>query len=154
MALLDDTILALIARFVVDDLDQLDVADEIFLKQQIEELQNHIGDASEDQRNVIVLDWIRKHAESYREQWSKKTFSDILIRQRCSDCPLIHLGPEAVCSIHQGWLRILQEYIDGDIDSEDYVKHSLQLLQEHKQELKVSTIEALHRRRPTPAQSR
>ncbi|MCW9013744.1 MAG: hypothetical protein OQL06_08165 [Gammaproteobacteria bacterium] len=140
MAVLDDSILALIARFVVDDIDHLSISDEKFLQQQVAEIKNQIGDVPDDQRQRLVLAWIQEHAERYREEWKRKSFSELPLSQRCSDCPIIHNSHISHCMIHKKWTRLLHDYINGNLDSEKYINETLHLLDAHKNKLKISQI--------------
>jgi hypothetical protein len=142
MSPLDDPTLALIARFVVDDIEELSVSDEKFLRHQLIEIQNHIEDAPVEQRQQMVMDWIREHAENYRSDWQKKTITDSLLKKRCRDCPLVHGGKGTHCDIHQRWLVLLNDYLKGKLETTEYVDQTLELLQQHKDELKVSRISA------------
>lgn len=40
------------------------------------------------------------------------------------------------CQIHREWLELLQQYVADDLDSKQYVKDSLELLNRHKKDLK------------------
>lgn len=140
MTILDDSMLALIARFVVDDVEKLSVSDEHFLKHQLLEIKNHIEDVPREQRQKVVLDWIHDHAEQYRKQWQKKAITQLLLHKRCSDCPLIDDGSSSNCAIHGKWTELLKDYLAAKVDSEEYVEESLSILDEHKQELKISRI--------------
>ena len=90
MCILDDPVLALIARFVVDDLDNLSVSDEAFLKTQVETICTHVEDAPVEEQQRLALSWITEHAEQYRRDWHRKTLSRYVADKRCRDCPLIH----------------------------------------------------------------
>ena len=50
MCVIDDPMLALIARFVVEDIDNLSISDEIFLQHQVAEIGSYIEDAPSNQR--------------------------------------------------------------------------------------------------------
>ncbi|MFW2374221.1 MAG: hypothetical protein ACN4GM_13935 [Gammaproteobacteria bacterium] len=140
MTILDDSLLALIARFVVDDIKNLSIPDEKFLKHQLLEIKSHIEDVPKEQQQKIILQWIHEHAEQYRKQWQHKAITQILLHKRCSDCPLIDDGSSSHCAIHDKWIGLLKEYLAGMLDSEQYVVESLRILDEHKQELKISRI--------------
>lgn len=77
MGVIDDPMLALIARFVVEDIDNLCIPDEIFLQQQVDEIKCHIGGADGEERHRLALQWITEHAERYRREWQKKELSRI-----------------------------------------------------------------------------
>jgi hypothetical protein len=66
MGVIDVPMLALIARFVVEDID------EVFLQQQVDEIKRHVGDAEGDELHRLALQWIREHVEHYRREWQKR----------------------------------------------------------------------------------
>ena len=140
MTILDDSLLALIARFVVDDIENLSIPDEKFLKHQVLEIKNHIEEVPKEQQQKIILEWIHEHAEQYRKQWQHKAITQILLHKRCSDCPLIDDGSSSNCAIHGKWIELLKDYLAGKLDSEKYITESLRILEDHKQELKISRI--------------
>jgi len=58
MCIIDDPMLALIARFVVEDIDSISISDETYLQHQIAEIRSHIENAlnlSQLHRTVICL---------------------------------------------------------------------------------------------------
>lgn len=140
MAKIDDPVLALIARFVVDDLDDLSISDEVFLQNQVEEIFSHIKHAPEEQRQHLALAWIKDHAERYRQNWIRNSLSRCVSDKRCTDCPLRHGRSSEYCSIHSKWVILLNEYITGKIDSEEYIEETLHVLNQYKNELKVSAL--------------
>lgn len=142
MTILDDSLLALIARFVVDDIEKLSISDEKFLKHQVMEIKNHIEHVPREQQQKVILEWIHEHAEQYRKQWQHKAITQVLLHKRCSDCPLIDNSSSRNCAIHEQWLGLVKDYLAGKIDSEQYVVESLHLLEDHKQELKITRIAA------------
>jgi hypothetical protein len=140
MSIIDDPMLALIARFVLGDIDNLGVSDEEFLQHQVAAIKEHIGDAPPELRQQLALEWIKEHAEQYRREWQRRTLSRVALEQRCADCPLIHEDPSSSCAIHDKWLLLLQQYIDGDISSDNYVEETLDLLGTHKLSLKITAV--------------
>ena len=140
MTLLNDAMLALIARFVVDDLDHLSISDEQFLQQQIDEIKSHVSHLPKEQQQKYIFEWIEQRAENYRNEWLRKKLTQLLVKQRCSDCPLINDGSNSNCIIHQSWVELLKDYMSGKIDSEHYVEEALQLLGEHKEDLKIACV--------------
>ena len=143
MSIIDDPVLALIARFVVDDLENLGITDEAFLKSQVETIRSHVGDVPEEEQQQSVLGWITEHAESYRQNWLRNALSRNVTNRRCRDCPLLHgsgTAGKGFCAIHSKWVILLHEYIDNKIDSEQYVAETLHILNLHKNDLKVSEI--------------
>ena len=140
MCILDDPLLALIARFVVDDLDNLSVSDEAFLKSQVAAVRSHVGHAPVEQQQQLALGWIKEHAESYRQDWQKKTLSKVVAEKRCNDCPLIRDNTNAFCTIHDKWVILLNEYVSNKIDSAKYIEETLAILTRNKNDLKISGL--------------
>ena len=143
MSVVDDPMLALIARFVVEDIHDLRISDEAFLKQQVREIKRHVGDAEGEERHLLAMQWISEHAAHYRREWQKKELSRIVLDKRCADCPLAHRGTnKPCCIIHNRWVALLRQYLDNRISSEKYVEKTLDLLYQHKEDLKISSISA------------
>ena len=141
MGVIDDPMLALIARFVVEDIDNLCIPDEIFLQQQVDEIKCHIGGADGEERHRLALQWITEHAERYRREWQKKELSRITLNKRCADCPLVRRNTnKPFCTIHNRWASLLREYLADQITSERYVEKTLNLLNQHKENLKITAI--------------
>lgn len=141
MGVIDDPMLALIARFVVEDIDNLGIPDEIFLQHQADEIKRYVGAATGEKRHELALEWIREYAEHYRREWQKKELSKIVLDRRCEDCPLVHRGSnKPYCTIHSRWVVLLKEYLDNRISSERYVEETLDLLNHQKANLKISAI--------------
>jgi hypothetical protein len=108
MDIIDDQMLALIARFVVDDIDNLSVSDEMFLQHQVAEIRSYVENAPREQQKQLALAWIKEHAEHYRQEWLRKTFSKAVLDRRCADCPLIHNSPKPFCIIHSRWFLLIK----------------------------------------------
>jgi hypothetical protein len=140
MCIIDDPMLALIARFVVEDIDNLSISDEMFLKQQVAEVSSYIENAPGKQQQQLALEWIKDHAEQYRQEWRKRTFSKVVLDKRCTDCPLIHDSSKSSCIIHSRWTVLLKEYVADKVDSDIYIEETLNLLNQNKTNLKVSAI--------------
>ena len=140
MFIIDDPMLALIARFVAKDIDNLNLSDETFLQDQISEVRRHIERSPKKQQQQLALEWIKEYAEQYRHEWRRRTFSKAVFDKRCADCPLIHDSPSSVCIIHSKWVSILKEYVDDEIGSDEYIEETLNLLEQNKTNLKVSAI--------------
>ncbi len=140
MCIIDDPMLALIARFVVEDIDNLSISDEIFLQHQIAEIRSYIENAPREQQQQLALAWIKEHAEQYRQKWQRRAFSKILLDKTCADCPLIHDCSKSFCIIHSRWTALLNECIADEISSDKYIEESLNLLNQHKTNLKISAI--------------
>jgi hypothetical protein len=132
--------LALIARFVVEDIDNLSISDEIFLQHQVAEIGSYIENAPEKQQQQLALAWIKEHAEQYRQEWRKKKFSKVVLDKRCVDCPLIHVSSKSSCIIHRRWGVLLKEYVADEIESDIYIEEALNLLNQNKTNLKISAI--------------
>lgn len=140
MDIIDDPMLALMARFVIDDIENLNLSEEEFLQHQILEIKNNIEHAPKEQRQQLALAWIREHAEKYRKDWRRRTISKMVLEKRCADCPLIHDGSMSHCAIHGRWVILINEYMADKISSETYIKETLDLLTQHKESLKISRI--------------
>ena len=140
MRIIDDPMLALIARFVIDDIADLNISDETFLQHQLTEIRSHIEKAPKEQQQKLVLEWIKEYAERYRQDWQKNTLSKVVLNKRCTDCPLIRDGSTSYCVIHSKWVALLEKYVSDKIDSEKYIEETLDLLTQHKSELKISEI--------------
>lgn len=143
MSVIDDPMLALIARFVVEDIYNLRIPDKVFLQEQVDEIRRYVGDAQGEERHLMAMQWVREHAEHYRREWQKRELSRIVRDKRCADCPLVHHGTnKPYCTIHRRWVALLREYLADQIGSKRYVEETLNLLKHHKENLKVSTISA------------
>ena len=140
MCILDDPMLALIARFVVEDIDNLSVSDEIYLQHQVAEIRSYIENSPGEQQQQLALAWIKEHAKQYRQEWQRKTFSKVAPNKRCTDCPLAQDGSNSSCFIHGRWVVLLKEYIADEISSDIYVEETLNLLNQNKTNLKISAI--------------
>lgn len=140
MLIIDDPMLALIARFVAKDIDNLNVSDETFLQDQITEIRRHIERSPKTQQQQLTLEWIKEYAEQYRHEWRRRTFSKAVFDKRCADCPLIHDSSSSACIIHSKWVALLKEYVDDEIGSDEYIEETLNLLEQNKTNLKVSAI--------------
>ena len=140
MLIIDDPMLALIARFVAKDIDNLNVSDETFLQDQITEIRRHIERSPKTQQQKLALEWIKEYAEQYRHEWRRRTFSKAVFDKRCADCPLIHDSSSSVCIIHSKWVALLKKYVDDEIGSDEYIEETLNLLEQNKTNLKVSAI--------------
>ena len=137
MSIVDDPLLALIVRFVTHD-EEIDASDQEFAQRQLATLKSYVAGFPESERSERAMEWVEKHAESYRRDWQKKVVTHHMINQRCPDCPLMRSENGAsTCVIHTEWLRLLQEYLGDEIDSRQYVADSLELLREHKNDLKL-----------------
>ena len=134
-SIINDSLLSLIIRFVGGNKD-INFCDNEFIQKQINDIQNHIERYPTEEQNYQALVWIERYAKTYREQWEKEIITRELRYQRCIDCPLTNTSDHA-CQIHQEWLDLLQSYIQGGINSRQYVEQALHLLDDHKQVLKL-----------------
>ncbi|MEH6472968.1 MAG: hypothetical protein V7752_17145 [Halopseudomonas sp.] len=142
MTIVDDPLLALIVRFVVNN-DEIEANDEEFCQCQIRTLNAYVSGFPVAQQEVKALEWIEQHAEVYRRQWQKRVVQHRAPDRQCHDCPLNLDGQTEHCSVHGEWLSLLSLYSKEKLTSTEYVRNTLQLLQNHKQELKVITIKNL-----------
>ena len=140
--MLDEPTLALIARFVVKDFDEISLPEEVLLNSQYDMLRSRISCVPTEKQEDIILEWIIDHAEQYREQWRQGVFGRMLFTKRCLDCPLVHSGPEKFCGFHSRWEILLNEYVGGKINSHDFTNNCLQLLNENEDRLKISSLNA------------
>lgn len=140
--MLDEPTLALIARFVVKDFDEISLPEEVLLNSQYDMLRSRISCVPTEKQEDIILEWIIDHAKQYREQWRQGVFGRMLFTKRCLDCPLVHSGPEKFCGIHSRWEILLNEYVGGKINSHDFTNNCLQLLNENEDRLKISSLNA------------
>ena len=140
MCIIDDPMLALIARFVVEDIDNISISDEMYLHQQVDEIRSYIENAPEEQQQKLALAWIKEHAEQYRQEWQRRTLSKIVLDKRCVDCPLINDSSKSSCVIHSRWVVLLNEYTADEIGSDIYIEETLNLLNQNKTNLKISAI--------------
>ena len=74
MKSLDDPTLALIARFVIEDVDKLRLSDEQYMRHQLTEIKKQIEKFPAQQQEQFALDWIRENAERYPAALAKKKF--------------------------------------------------------------------------------
>lgn len=151
MDIADDPMLALIVRFV-GDITHLDESNTDFLVQQTTAVEKYVASFPSRERNARALEWIETYAKEYRQQWQRRTALQAAARTRCPDCPLTGGEPCLPCAIHDRWLQLVRRYAANGMSSSEYVKRSLQLLNEHKTELRVHHIVAHpHRTVPPPA---
>jgi len=86
MCIIDDPVLALIARFVVEDIGNPGVSDEMYLQYQVAETSRYIENASGKQLQKLALAWIKGHAERYRQEWQRGACSKIVLNS-ATICP-------------------------------------------------------------------
>ena len=148
MNIIDDSTLALITRFIGDERHP-DLSDAEFLLQQITAIEQYVALFPATERQQRALEWIANHARHYRQQWQKQAAATALAHARCADCPLDGGKRSKPCAVHRRWLQLLRRYAAGEISSHGYVEASLELLNHHKQQLKVSKIQQPVRRTAT-----
>ena len=139
--IVDDPLLALIARFIGTEADP-DPAGEAFLPRQIAAIQAYVSGFPEQERDARDLEWVKDHARQYRQQWQIHVVSEQLAATRCPDCPLVGDRDPAQCEIHELWSDLLQRYVNHEISSTEYVESTLDLLAQHKSRLRVSRHDA------------
>ena len=138
---IDDPMLALIARFA-GCCSKLDVSEESFLRQQLDEIRRYVGSAPKEQTQEKALEWIAGNAERYRDDWKTKLIASEASSNRCPDCPLEDQGGSGRCEIHDRWLEVLNLYVEGETSSRQYVEDALDLLRSHKERLRRSLSRA------------
>ncbi|MCW8945231.1 MAG: hypothetical protein OQL27_10695 [Sedimenticola sp.] len=150
MFVVDDPILALITRFVIDT-SEIKSEDEHFLERQVEALKRHLGGFPESEQQPKAMEWIARHAEQYRLQWQKRVVKSRAVHVRCVDCPINTQGSDTQCTIHFKWLELLTGYAADEMTAVKYVEAALQVLQEHKAELMVRTKQQAEERQQLAA---
>ncbi len=136
MFIVDDPLLALILRFVINT-DGASSANEEFLKRQLKAIKRYLTQFPTEEQGPKVMQWIERHAERYRDDWQRRSISKNTVYLRCDDCPLAVLDAAEHCEIHEQWLYLLRQYTAGQIGSTNYVENALDLLRDHKEELKL-----------------
>ena len=139
MFVVDDPMLALIARFIVD-VDNLEMSNEEFLQQQVQSIKTYVSRYPPEQQSQKAMEWIEVYAKQYRADWQESVVSKRLTNKRCPDCPLIGHGSSSHCDVHQRWVDLLNNYMAEEITSSKYVEGTLKLMIKHKDRLKVSKV--------------
>jgi hypothetical protein len=139
MFIVDDPLLALIVRFVING-QELDASNEEFIKRQIQTLKAYVTQFPPEQQGSKAMEWIEQYAERYRKEWQKRAVTSRSTVTRCDDCPLKRFGTEEFCEIHEQWRYLLQCYVTDEIASKKYIKNALRLLKKHKKHLKHRQI--------------
>lgn len=134
MFIVDDPLLALILRFVVNT-DKATKANEAFLQRQLRTIKQYLAQFPAEEQGTRAMEWIEQHAEAYRRSWQRRTVSSGTLTLRCKDCPLKRIGASEHCEIHEQWLYLLRQYIAGQATTAGYVEESLNLLRQYKDEL-------------------
>ena len=139
--IVDDPMLALITRFVLDT-EHLDVSNEEFLRVQLRSIEQYVDHFPADEQQSRALEWIEQHAKEYRVAWQRRVVSDQVAERRCRDCPLVRDDSHTRCEIHAEWSRLLKDYVNDKISSQQYVEDALGLLNDHKSQLKAGMLRA------------
>jgi hypothetical protein len=134
---IDDPMLALIARFA-GCCDDLETSEEAFLRDQCDRVREYVESYPGDQRQQRALEWITRNAEDYRRRWQQQLVSEQALVSRCPDCPLESGGDASTCEIHDRWLDLLNQYLNGETSSAEYVAETLRLLGLYKRRLRKS----------------
>ncbi len=131
MEFVDDALMALIMRFVVDTGDD-GLSREEFLRRQLKVLRRYLVKFPDEERGARALEWIGKHAARYRRDWELNKLADRTVYLRCADCPLTGIDAAEQCEIHEQWLYLLHRYLAGEAMTRDYVEDCLAVLREYK----------------------
>ena len=135
--IVDDPLLALIVRFVVSR-DQLDMSDDEFIQRQLQTLRDHVERFPAHEQTTRAMEWVAENAENYRRNWQKNVISRRAPNERCPDCPLTGGSGTGHCEVHSHWLQLLRMYLAGELTSDAYVEDTLELLHQHKADLRVT----------------
>jgi hypothetical protein len=136
MFTVDDPLLALILRFVVDT-EAPEATDAEFLERQLKAMRQYLAQFPPGEHGERAMDWIAEHANRYRRDWERNTLASRTVYLRCADCPLADLGASAQCEIHEQWLYLLHRYLTDQVTSREYIESTLALLQEYKDQLRL-----------------
>jgi len=134
--IINHSMIALILRFVGHH-QRVSYCNQEFIKKQLKTIQEHIQQFPPEQQEYRAVAWIEKYAKRYREEWEKELVFKEFSHQRCEDCPIGEPENFQHCKIHDQWLKLLQQYMDGELDSSRYVTQSLKLLSDYKNNLKL-----------------
>jgi len=136
MYTIDDPMFALILRFVGHN-QKITLCDHNFIQKQLKAIQEHIEKFSPEERGLRAIEWIEKYAREYRKRWEKEIIDKKFSSQRCLDCPLSEINILEHCQIHEQWQELLQQYAADEINSKEYIENTMQLLAQHKEDLKI-----------------
>ena len=135
MYIVDDPMLALIARFVCVD-KYRGVSEQEFLQLQVDAIESYVQSFPERERDARALKWVGQYAEQFRRNWQRKYLVRWLEELRCQDCPLADGHSMRHCKIHNQWSDLLTRYAAEKISSREFVEQNLKLLSENKEILK------------------
>lgn len=130
--------LSLLIRFI--GVDECLGSSQAFIRKQIIEIRAYVDQFPHEQQDAKTLEWIERYAKSYRDNWESTYIADTVSTKRCPDCPLDANEHATQCEVHRRWLALLQQYISSQIASDQYVKETLSLLNEHKEQLKLISM--------------
>jgi hypothetical protein len=133
---INDPLFALILRFAGFN-QKLPPHNDEFFKKQLEEIKKHVDQYQPEEKSLHAIEWIEQYASHYRDAWNKEIITKEVSAYRCPDCPLLGDDSSGPCEIHDQWMELLQQYVTGEIDSREYIEDALELLAEHKEDLKV-----------------
>jgi hypothetical protein len=136
MHTINDSMLALILRFV-GGYQETAFCNQEFMQKQVTAIRKHVDKFPSNEKEFRAIEWIEKNARQYRRLWQKEVIKKELSEQRCPDCPLAKRNILKPCQIHSRWLELLQQYVNDEINSKEYVERALKLLNQHKENLKV-----------------
>ena len=137
---IDDPLLALIVRFMVAETDSA-LPHEACMRLQVALIQDHIATSPPEDREARAIEWVEQHARRFREECRGKLVAAALAGEaKCRDCPLLERAGDDPCVIHQRWAALVHRYVDEQLSSAEYVRECLALLQDHKDQLRVSLL--------------
>jgi hypothetical protein len=110
------------------------------LRRQCDQIRAYVESYPPDQRQQRALEWVTRNAEDYRRKWLRQVVTDEASLSSCPDCPLERRVRGEICEIHGRWLDLMKRYINGDITSDAYVDDALELLRQHKQNLRTKGL--------------
>lgn len=131
MPVVDDALMALIMRFVVDT-DDHGLGNEEFLRRQLKVLRKYLARFPDEERSTRAVEWIGEYANRYRRDWERNKLADRTVYLRCADCPLASVDAAEQCEIHEQWLYLLHRYLAGETMTRDYVEGCLAVLRDYK----------------------
>lgn len=138
---IDDSMFALPLRFVGYS-REVSFQNEEFLKKQLKEIKEYVQRFPREEQSEHALKWIEQFAAGYLKTWDKGILKKAFSRYKCPDCPLCDDNVLRHCQIHNQWLDLIEHSVTDEIDSREYVLHTLRLLSDHKEHLmvKLSTL--------------
>ena len=150
MYTIDDPMLALILRFVGHS-QEIDLRNHEFIQEELKTIREYIESFPPEEQDARAIEWVEKYAREYRESRVQEIVGEMFSSLRCPDCPLTEADSPGYCRIHEQWLGLLQRYRADEINSRAYVESSLELLAQHKEDLKMKLAYPGPSRRPLPA---